>query len=121
MFLLEKQFRFEASHRLPHHSGKCARLHGHSWVGHLIVAGEKLQQEGSSQGMLIDYGDLSAAIQPLLRDKLDHWHLNETTGLENPTSEELARWIFKQLKPKLPLLVAVQIDETCTSRCEYRP
>lgn len=121
MFQLEKEFRFEASHKLPNHDGKCKRLHGHSWVGRIIVRGEKLQLTGPKAGMLIDYGDMSFALRELVDKHLDHWHLNDSTGLENPTSEELARWIYKVLKPELPLLVAVQIDETCTSRCLYTP
>lgn len=120
MFRLEKEFRFEASHQLPHHSGKCARLHGHSWVGRISVEGEELQREGSSVGMLADFGDLKAAVTPLLEDYLDHFHLNETLALENPTSEEVARWVYYRLKPSLPGLVSVIIEETCTSRAEYR-
>lgn len=121
MFRLEKEFRFEASHQLPNHQGKCQRLHGHSWKGRLIVEGELLVDSGSETGMLVDYSSLAAAISPLLERSLDHWHLNLSTGLANPTSEELARWIYGKIKPLVPLLVAVQIDETCTSRCEYRP
>ena len=120
MFRLEKEFRFEAAHQLPNHDGKCRRLHGHSWVGRIIVEGPDLHVEGAKAGMLIDYGDLSAMVKPLVEKSLDHYHLNESTGLNNPTSEELARWVYNQLKPDLPLLTAVQIDETCTSRAEYR-
>lgn len=118
---IEKDFRFEASHILPHHDGKCARLHGHSWKGSLLCEGAQLQEEGPKQGMVLDYSELSAAIKPLLEKKLDHFHLNETTGLESPTSESLARWIYDQIKPKVSLLSAVRIEETCTARCEYRP
>lgn len=120
MFRLEKEFRFEASHQLPHHSGKCARLHGHSWVGRISVEGEELQRDGSSAGMLADFGDLKAAVAPLLESYLDHFHLNDTLALENPTSEEIARWVYRRLKPSLPGLVSVIIEETCTSRAEYR-
>lgn len=121
MFRLEKKFRFEASHQLPKHDGKCSRLHGHSWIGTLVCEDYELVTQGSKAGMLVDFGDLSAAIKPLLDQYLDHWHLNETTGLANPTSEELARWIFNRLKPDLPWLVAVRIEETCTSSAEYQP
>lgn len=121
MYKLVKQFRFEAAHRLPHHDGKCARLHGHSWVGRLIIEGPSLASDGPKAGMLVDYGDMKRAIEPLVDLALDHYYLNETTGLENPTSEELARWIYDRVKPHLPELVAVEIDETCTSSAEYRP
>lgn len=121
MFRLEKTFTFEASHQLPSHDGKCRRLHGHSWRGTLVAEGDVLINEGSKAGMLIDYGDLSAAIKPLLEQCLDHYHLNESTGLENPTSELLAQWIYLHLISQLPNLVAVRIEETCTSAAEYRP
>jgi 6-pyruvoyltetrahydropterin/6-carboxytetrahydropterin synthase len=121
MYRLEKSFRFEAAHKLPHHDGKCARLHGHSWVGRVVVQGRTLWQTGPKQGMVTDYGELSEVIKPLVENYLDHWYLNESTGLENPTSEELARWVYDKLKPSIDNLVAVVIEETCTSRCEYRP
>lgn len=121
MFTLTKTFRFEASHQLPRHSGKCARLHGHSWTMKVEVRGERLHDSGSSSGMLMDYGDISAIVKPLVEDYLDHWHLNDSTGLQNPTSEELARWIFNRLAGSLPGLTAVLVEETCTSSCEYRP
>jgi 6-pyruvoyltetrahydropterin/6-carboxytetrahydropterin synthase len=71
--------------------------------------------------MVQDFGDVSAAVRPLVENDLDHWYLNESTKLNNPTSEELARWVFNKLKPLLPLLVAVEIEETCTSACRYEP
>lgn len=121
MFTLSKQFRFEASHRLPAHDGKCARLHGHSWIGRVYVRGTELQADGPKAGMLIDFGELKRIVNPLVDDYLDHHHLNDTTGLENPTSEELARWIYDKLKPELPELAAIEIEETCTSSCRYEP
>lgn len=121
MFTLTKEFKFEAAHKLPKHDGKCARLHGHSWVGKLVVAGDRLVSEGPKAGMLKDFGDLSAGLKPLVEQCLDHHYLNETTGLENPTSEEVARWVYDRLKPIVPELVAVEIQETCTSSCTYKP
>lgn len=119
MFTLHKQFRFEAAHKLPHHDGKCARLHGHSWVMRVFVRGKRLVQSGPKSGMLLDFSDLKAGVQPLVEECLDHHYLNETTGLENPTSEELSRWVFDKLSPVFPELVAVEVDETCTSCCRY--
>ena len=121
MYRLEKRFRFEASHQLPLHDGKCKRLHGHSWVGLLVVEGQSLQQDGPQAGMLVDYASLSASVDWLVECSLDHWHLNDSTRLENPTSEELARWIYNRVKPMVPLLVEVQIEETCTAKAVYRP
>ena len=120
-WIIYKEFRFEAAHRLPNYDGKCSRLHGHSWVGRIHVKGHKLIDRGSQQGMIIDYGDISQYIQPLLDDFLDHYYLNETTGLENPTSENISRWIFEKLETVgLPGLYAVEIRETCTSGCIYK-
>jgi 6-pyruvoyltetrahydropterin/6-carboxytetrahydropterin synthase len=117
---LFKEFRFEAAHRLPHHDGKCRRLHGHSWVGRVYVKGQKLIDSGAKQGMIVDYADLKKYIQPLLEYFLDHHYLNETTGLESPTSEALAKWIFEKLEASdLPGLYAVEIQETCTSGARY--
>lgn len=117
-WILEKDFSFEASHQLPRHNGKCARLHGHSWKMTVKVAGQ-IKQEGSETGMVMDYGIIKENVQPLIDSKLDHHHLNETTGLPDPTSEALARWIFHRLKSYLPGLMAVVVQETCTARCTY--
>jgi 6-pyruvoyltetrahydropterin/6-carboxytetrahydropterin synthase len=116
-----KEFRFEAAHRLPHHDGKCRRLHGHSWVGRVYVAGDTLMPEGPKQGMLIDFSDISAYVAPIVQQYLDHYYLNETLPLESPTSEAIARWLYEQLAAAgLPGLTAVEIRETCTSGCVYR-
>jgi 6-pyruvoyltetrahydropterin/6-carboxytetrahydropterin synthase len=117
---LYKEFRFEAAHRLPHHDGKCRRLHGHSWVGRVYVRGHALTETGSQAGMLIDYGEIKKYLQPLLDHYLDHYDLNESTGLTNPTSEMIAKWIYEKLEVAgLPGLYAVEIHETCTSAARY--
>lgn len=112
-----KEFHFEAAHRLPNvpEGHKCARLHGHSFHVRLSVAGPV----GDSSGWVMDFGDLKAAFKPLY-DQLDHYYLNDIEGLENPTSENIARWIWTRLKPNLPELDQVEIRETCTSGCVYR-
>lgn len=114
---LSKSFTFEAAHALPTfpEGHKCRRLHGHSFAVEVRVEGEVDEQ----QGYLIDYGDIKAACAPI-RASLDHYYLNEIEGLENPTAENLARWIWQRLKPRLPLLSAVRVAETCTTGCEYR-
>ena len=72
--------------------------------------------------MLADFGDISQVVKPFVDLHLDHHYLNETTGLENPTSEELAKWIFQQLRQFFSTnLKAIEIDETCTSSCRYEP
>ena len=118
-WIIGKEFRFEAAHQLPNHDGKCARLHGHSWRGVIYVSGNKLMDSGAKQGMIMDYDDIKKYLKPLLDDYLDHYYLNETTGLANPTSEAIAKWIYEQLENQITGLVAVRIDETCTSQCIY--
>ena len=113
---LATTFRIEAAHQLhlaPPES-VCRRLHGHSWKIDVRVAGV-VQAE---QGWLIDYHDIEAAWQPL-HEALDHRHLNDVEGLDNPTSENLAIWIWGRLQPALPQLFSVTVYETCTARCEY--
>ena len=114
---LRKSFQFEAAHLLPHlpKSHKCRRLHGHSFVVELAVAGEC----DARLGWLMDYADVTMAFKPIW-EKLDHRYLNEIPGLENPTSEEIAAWIWKKLKPRLSLLTEVVVAETCTARAVYR-
>jgi 6-pyruvoyltetrahydropterin/6-carboxytetrahydropterin synthase len=112
-----KIFTFEAAHRLPHvpPDHKCSRLHGHSFQCEVHVNGPLAQP----LGWVIDFADIKQAFAPL-HEVLDHNYLNEIDGLENPTSEELARWIWRRLRSKLPGLSAVLIRETCTSGCVYR-
>src|ERR1700743_3188414 len=111
---LRKSFQFEAAHLLPQlpKRHKCRRLHGHSFKAEIVVRGEC----DPKLGWVMDYADISAAFKPLW-EKLDHRYLNEIPGLENPTSEILAGWIWKQLKPRLPQLAEVVVAETCTAQC----
>jgi 6-pyruvoyltetrahydropterin/6-carboxytetrahydropterin synthase len=113
---LAKTFHFEAAHFLPTFPAghKCRRLHGHSFRFDVVVEGDV----DPARGYLIDYGDLKRAAEPLVR-QLDHYHLNEIEGLENPTSENLAKWLWDRLRPQLPDLSQIVIYETCTSKCEY--
>ncbi len=114
---LVKEFSFESAHHLPHvpEDHKCRRLHGHSYRVTLTVKGEV----DDKMGWLIDYADIKAAFAPLL-ERLDHYYLNEIEGLENPTSEVLAKWIWDRLIDDLPLLHSIQVHETCESSCIYR-
>lgn len=114
---ISKTFRIEAAHRLPNlpPSHKCSRLHGHSFRIELHVSGPLDPQ----LGWVMDFADLKAAFAPLFAE-LDHNYLNDVAGLDNPTSENLARWVWQRLKPTLPLLAAVTVHETCTSPSTYR-
>lgn len=114
---LFKVFSIEAAHRLPNvpPGHKCARLHGHSFRVEIYISGPV----GDETGWVMDFADLKAAFKPLYL-QLDHNYLNEIEGLENPTSENLARWIWQRLKPTLPELSKIVVCETCTSGCIYR-
>jgi len=114
---LRKTFQFEAAHRLPRlpRGHKCRRLHGHSFQVEIVVAGPV----DPKLGWVMDYADISAAFKPLWQ-RLDHRYLNDIPGLENPTSELLAAWLWRRLKPRLPCLREIVVAETCTARCVYR-
>ena len=113
---LVKDFHFEAAHYLPNvpEGHKCRRMHGHSFHCEVAVRGPIDPQTG----WLMDFADLKRAVDPIVK-RLDHYLLNEIEGLDNPTSELLAVWIWKELAPALPMLHRVTIEETCTSRCHY--
>ena len=110
-------FQIEAAHFLPNVPAghKCARLHGHSFRIEVCVTGEP----GEESGWVMDFAALKAAFQPLF-DQLDHRLLNDIEGLENPTSENLARWIWSKLEPTLDGLSRIVVQETCNAGCVYR-
>lgn len=112
-----RTFTFEAAHYLPEvpEGHKCRRLHGHSFRTDVYVQGEV----DPKTGWLMDFQDIQRAFDPL-EDQLDHRLLNEIEGLENPTSEHLARWIWARLEPRLPGLSRVIVRETCNVGCIYR-
>ncbi|HGS8136264.1 TPA: 6-carboxytetrahydropterin synthase QueD [Pseudomonas aeruginosa] len=114
---LFKEFTFESAHRLPHvpEGHKCGRLHGHSFRVAIHIEGEV----DPHTGWIRDFAEIKAIFKPIY-EQLDHNYLNDIPGLENPTSENLCRWIWQQLKPLLPELSKVRVHETCISGCEYR-
>lgn len=111
-----KEFTFEAAHLLPNvpDGHKCKRLHGHSFRVEVHVTGPLHQQ----LGWVMDFADLKAVVKPVI-GRLDHYFLNDIPGLENPTSEVIAVWLWQQLKPQLPELSKIVVKETCTSGCVY--
>ena len=114
---LATTFTFEASHQLPHapeHS-KCRRLHGHSWRIDVHVEGEV----DATTGWVVDFDEIAAACEPI-HHALDHRHLNDIEGLDNPTSETIAIWIWERLATSVPGLSKIVVHETCTARCAYR-
>ena len=111
-----KEFTFESAHSLPNvpEGHKCRRLHGHSFRMQVHVSGPL----DSRLGWVMDYADIKKIVNPVVK-QLDHYYLNEIPGLENPTSENIARWVWQKLKPVLPQVSKVVIKETCTSGCVY--
>ncbi len=114
---LSQQFLFDASHRLAHLPADhpCHNLHGHTYTVTIEVGGDV----DEASGFLIDYREIYRAVKPLI-DQLDHRHLNDTPGLEKPTTEFIARWLWQRLRPSLPMLNAITISETPFTRCTYR-
>jgi 6-pyruvoyltetrahydropterin/6-carboxytetrahydropterin synthase len=110
-------FQIEAAHWLPNvpDGHKCARLHGHSFRIEVHVTGPV----GADTGWVMDFADLKAAFQPI-HDALDHRCLNDIEGLDNPTSEKLAEWIWGRMAPALPGLKQIIVQETCRAGCIYR-
>jgi 6-pyruvoyltetrahydropterin/6-carboxytetrahydropterin synthase len=110
---LRREYCFEAAHRLPlvPEGHKCARLHGHSYRVEIHVEGPV-----GEDGMVVDFAVLDEFWVPL-QEVLDHRLLNDVKGLENPTSENLAIWIWEHLH--LPWLRRVVVSETPRSSVEY--
>jgi 6-pyruvoyltetrahydropterin/6-carboxytetrahydropterin synthase len=113
---LFKEFTIEAAHKLPHvPSGhKCGRLHGHSFRIEIHVEGPVNRE----LGWVLDFADIKSGFRDI-EEQIDHHYLNEIPGLENPTSENLARWIWQRMKITLPSLSKVVVRETCTTGCIY--
>lgn len=113
---LSRDFRFEAAHFLPRvpEDHKCRRMHGHSYQLRVTVEGDI----DPALGWLIDFAAVDAAVDPLVA-RLDHRVLNEIEGLDNPTSEVLAMWLWRALEGRLPLF-EIEVAETADSRCAVR-
>src|SRR5262245_30544723 len=113
---LFKAFIFEASHRLPNvpDGHKCGRLHGHSFRGAIVVRGDV----GLPTGWIVGLPVVKRVFQPYF-DQLEHNYLNDVAGLDNPTSENLARWIWDRLRSELPGLSKVIVHETCSAGAVY--
>ncbi|PKN51038.1 MAG: 6-carboxytetrahydropterin synthase QueD [Deltaproteobacteria bacterium HGW-Deltaproteobacteria-13] len=112
-----KVFKFDAAHRLPNvrQGHKCAELHGHSFLVEIHIRGAV----DPHTGWVMDFADISEAFQPLY-DQLDHKYLNDIEGLDNPTSENIAQWIWQRIQMKLPQLSKIVVQESPESGCVYR-
>ena len=113
---LTKDFTFEAAQTLPYapEGHKCRRVHGHSFKVEVSVEGNV----DPKVGWVYDHANISDAMKPLLK-MLDHAYLNEIEGLENPTIEKMAEWLWKKLEPQCPGLCEIVVHETPTARCVY--
>ena len=114
---LTKDFSFEAAQTLPNVPAghKCGKMHGHSFRMEISVEGEV----DPSTGWFYDHALISRAMDPLL-EQIDHSYLNDISGLNNPTIENMCRWFWEKLEHQLPGLSEIVIHETPTARCSYR-
>lgn len=110
--IVRKQFTFEAAHWLPHHLGKCSRMHGHSYRVEVSLSGG-LEANGPSSGMVMDFDDLETIVEATVIRHLDHTLLNDK--ITNPTVELTARWIWEHLAERLPTLFQITVWETATA------
>jgi 6-pyruvoyltetrahydropterin/6-carboxytetrahydropterin synthase len=113
-----KDFTFEAAHKLPNvpKGHKCGRLHGHSYKVRIHLSGDI----DLITGWFIDFSDVKSIFKPIY-EQLDHHYLNEIKGLENPTAENISKWIYDKLKPSLSTLKSIELMETCTCGVIYEP
>lgn len=112
-----KAVTFDAAHKLPNvpKGHQCGRLHGHTFRVEIHISGEA----DKKTGWVIDFADIKKAVKPVI-EELDHHYLNEIKGLENPTSENIARWIWGRAKKTLPSLTKIVVQETPQSGAIYK-
>jgi len=115
---ITKSFTLDAAHWLPNvpEGHKCGRLHGHTYKIIISVEGDVTPDTG----WIVDYNEIKAAFEPLLAE-MDHFCLNEIPGLENPTAEVMAEWIFKKIRKTLPQVSDITVCETPTTEAIYKP
>jgi len=119
MFEITKSFRFDAGHVLTRHNGKCCRPHGHTYSLDITVRTKELQSTGSTTNMVVDFNDISNLVKPMIEAYFDHHWINDTLETDSPTVEFMAKWIYRHLKPQMPILHAVSLYETPTSKARY--
>ncbi|MFH1126677.1 MAG: 6-carboxytetrahydropterin synthase QueD [archaeon] len=108
-----REFYFDAAHRLPDYDGKCANLHGHTYKLEVVVSGNVKKKSG----MVVDFCDIKKAVNEAVIERLDHANLNDI--FSNPTAENMAVWIFDEIRKKLPELFSVKLWEGQHSWVEY--
>ncbi|MCK5785419.1 MAG: 6-carboxytetrahydropterin synthase QueD [Candidatus Sabulitectum sp.] len=112
-----REFKFDAAHRLPNleEAHKCGNLHGHTFTVTVHIEGTV----GHTTGWVRDYSEIKSICNPVI-DLLDHRYLNDIEGLENPTSEIIAEWLWNRIKPELTELTMIEVKETASTGCRYR-
>ena len=118
MYSLKVQGTFSSAHNLRGYKGKCEDLHGHNWVVEIVIKSGQLD----NIGMVLDFKYLKKKLNACL-EQMDHKYLNKLAYFKriNPTSENIARHIYDQLKPLIPLLSCVTVWENSTSSATYEP
>jgi 6-pyruvoyltetrahydropterin/6-carboxytetrahydropterin synthase len=111
-----REFEFDAAHSLANLADghKCRNLHGHTFTVIVYVSGPV----GENTGWVMDYGEIKSICEPVI-DQLDHSYLNDIPGLENPTSETIAVWLWNRIKQDIPELSMVEVKETASTGCRY--
>lgn len=112
-----REFSFDAAHRLSSlpESHRCSALHGHTFTVIVFIEGE-VERE---RGWVMDFGEVKSVCSPVIH-QLDHSYLNSIPGLENPTSENIAVWLWNRIKPGLPQLKTIEVKETPGTGCRYQ-
>ena len=120
MYELEKIFHFEAAHSLKYHDGKCRNMHGHSYVLHVHIHAQNLQDSGPKINMIMDFQDINEVVKPMIEQYFDHRCLNETLQSDSTTVEFICKWIFDYLEPYIAGLYAISLYETASAKATYR-
>lgn len=116
MFSIKVEADFSAAHNLKGYKGKCEELHGHNWKVEVVAAKDKLDKTG----MVLDFKYLNMKLSKVL-DRLDHKYLNNISYFKkvNPTSENIAKYIYDCLRPKVSNLLSVTVWESEKSCASY--
>ena len=114
--IIFKKFTFDSAHSLPNvpEGHKCKAIHGHTYKLTVFVEGDLDEK----QGWVMEFSELKDVVKPLV-EQLDHKYLNDIEGLENPTCEIIAKWLWDRIKPDVPQLQKIHLDETPTSGAIY--
>lgn len=114
MMKISKEFKWEMGHRLPFHSGKCINIHGHTYKMRVEIEGDL-----DSNGMVMDYYDVSSVISPLV-DELDHSFIvkdNDSEVIEflNKLNSKKVVVPFETTAENITLYMLQKIKEKITS------